>query len=122
MTSEIESLSREFAKLTGIEWHEVSYKVDRYMCSCGASDPHQESNDPMAAIRNFMDAHSNPDFTDAREVIKVLDEIGRLDEFVVTCGALGKHSREDDLIPVRYVKTPGLMLAEAVTFMKGEKE
>jgi len=119
MTSEIESLSREFAKLVGIEWHDVEKKRWNdyppkdciYYCdTCQTHFPERE-----------LSLHNNPDFTDAREVIAVMRLLPDYEKFYAAIGSY--YSREfhawmhrEDLLT-----TPGLMLKEAVEWMKGKE-
>ena len=62
MSHEIESLSREFAKLAGICWHEPNFGVFIH-------------GDPVC-VHCGKKGVTNPDFSDACEVIRVMRERG----------------------------------------------
>ena len=96
---DIEALSREFCELTGICWHEINDPcLDVYCKKCRSS----------SAI--------NPDFSDAREVIKVMRKRGELRQFLYTLAIAPYYFVKSDLIE----DTTGLLLKEAVEFMRRE--
>ena len=110
----ISELSRELARLAGFCWHEYRGKIGHEsLCGCGF----------LFDSKSDVTRHakkSNPDFSDAREVIRVMREIGKMDKFLdyfsVDLG--GKWAKEfiNDYIP----DTTGLLLQEAVMFMRKE--
>jgi hypothetical protein len=112
----IEALSREFCEMAGIEWHEIKLndryyflpgvvcKHPKYLCTCGR------------AVDNFVDnTHDNPDYTDAKEVLKLLDKIGLRIEFRFYL--INKEPPFWDFV----VDDTGLMLKEAVEFLREVK-
>lgn len=101
-------LNKRFAELAGIPWHSDIH-VDNYTttCSCGEVIP-------------FGHAKCiNPDFSDPREVLKVMNDIDnrnrtRPDErFVNNLGTM-----EYEVIPVSLILTPGALRDAAIKFME----
>ena len=84
------NLNKRFAELVGICWHEDVSNTDFPLeCSCG--DPGCE--------------HSNPDYAaDPRLVLEAMSVRDDWDEFLVEYGALGKHGRHFDMIPVDLIR------------------
>ena len=124
----IESLSREFAKLVGIEWHDVEKKRWNdyppkdciYYCDiCQTHFPERE-----------LSLHNNPDFSDAREVIRVMDEgtkaafiMWLMGKFIRT-GSISRLAAQGYcvLLATKYFEDrTGLLLKEAVEWMKGRE-
>lgn len=103
---DIESLSREFCRLAGKVWHEeVGWKDEEVFLSIG-----DKQYKAQYKIR-----HINPDFTDAREVIKVMRKIGKLQELL----AYLSDDHCYDSVHVNYIEDrTGLILEEAVKFMR----
>ena len=76
---------RELAKRLGIEWHHIDLPTISnpwLTCICGATFSYLDE-----AIRH---QNKNPDFTDAREVLKVMKEREDWFDFAVYLRARGK--------------------------------
>lgn len=101
--------NREFAELAGIQWHE-QIKSDG-LCLCGEMH------------RSFNASVLNPNFLDAREVVKVMR--GRKD-FPLFMARLQYGFQQpgitaedwDHSIDIDYVEQPGLLRDEASRWMK----
>lgn len=105
----VDAISHEFCELAGICWHE-------------------RSTHPMCAGTCHKCAQvykHNPDFTDAREVLRVMRERGDYHDFVKLFGCASidfNDGVETYFIPdTLIIDTTGLLLEEAVGWMRGRK-
>ena len=96
MTSEIESLSREFAKLAGIEWYEDWYLITHH-------------------------GERNPDFSDAREVIRVMWKRSDWKDFVLWFANRRTPELNVFVVIGDMENETGEMLELAVDWMKGRE-
>jgi hypothetical protein len=84
--------NRKFAELAGLCWHEYYYSRDRWVCT-GCET---EIDDPFEP--------SNPDFSDPREVLKVVMEREDWDDFLIWSDG---SCEPNCWITVDYITTPG---------------
>ena len=113
MTSEIESLSSEFAKLAGIEPRAY------WWCSHCLSEksPVQVTYyEKCTYCGNHVEWIEGPDFTDAREVIKVMRENDMIHKFAENQGWPCKDGHY--CVPLHYIYTTGLLRDEAIRFLE----
>ena len=109
--------NQRFAELAGIEWHKVAKKADakgRYYCSCLIAFSYNK-----AVTQDHCDS-CNPDFTDAREVLKVMMEREDWPEF---CEQIGHYDgkRGIEMVDVDYITVPGKLRDLATEWMEGRK-
>lgn len=118
---DIEALSREFCELTGKEWHELEVSNEPLLrCVCGFA-----TKFPSVLFDHCYKSNTNPDFSDAREVLKVMRARCKNDyefsSFLFSLKCPGTYAIclksfidliEDDT---------GLMLKEAVEWLRKEK-
>ena len=110
-----EKLCKEFHKLTGGHWHEVSLHRDgiNHQCSCGAViyDP-RHYNEHLS--------NKNPSYENHADVLRKIIEIGLYDEFMVQYGGLSKFGRHLDSILVDLILEPDALLKVAVNFLRAK--
>ena len=120
MTS-IESLSREFAKLAGICWHQINWRcegdfyTEAWTCDCGASfEKSSEAALHMADKKIY-------DFTDAREVIRVMWKRSDWKDFVLWFANRRTPELNVFVVISDMENETGEMLELAVDWMKGRE-
>ncbi len=108
--------NRRFAELAGAFWHEIVGTPDGYFCSCGS--PVKESIG--LPVRT---GHYNLDFTDVREVLKVMEKIDKLRRFLAWINALSIDEDGDfinEAVPVGLIiDTTGKLRDLAIQWMEG---
>lgn len=111
--------NKRFAELAGICWHEIKYQVRPdnapnfpfTKCTCGEG---------FSDVEEFL-IHcrkSNPDFSDAREVLKVMRDKEVLRQFLFTLAIAPYNFVKVDLV----LDTTGLLRDEAIKWMKGGRD
>jgi hypothetical protein len=109
---------RKFAEMNGLCWHEEEYKVDDsdgwmwWICKKCGNKAKAEGSD-------------NPDFSDPREVLKVVMEGDDGNDFIRSLGnwtgsfeEFYDHGRP---IPVEYITTPGKLRDAWISWKEAQK-
>lgn len=109
--------NKRFAELAGIEWHRVAPNGLGYECSCG---------DRFWYLKNYK--HVNPDFSDAREVLKVMMEREDFLDFITKICHLSTDGVSYDVqydiktFACYILNTTGLLRDEAIKWMEERNE
>ena len=117
--------NRRFAELAGIEWHEIDVSNEPILrCSCGFTTRFPSE------LFDHCDS-SNPDFIDAREVIKVMRSLPVKEYASFLNGGVGCYDSADpdvgicdacELISVHYLfDATGLLRDEAIKFLEDKR-
>jgi hypothetical protein len=118
-------LNKRFAKLAGICWHKTRLEDNTYKCSCGSV--------VTANIfrYDFDRQHTNPDFSDPREVLKVMMKRADWPRFAQSIGCIVYDIRFAQsfevesckwTIPVDYITDEtGLLCKAACEWLEGRK-
>ena len=121
--NEIEQLSKKFARLARIPWHEIVgiYPCDedgsRFTCFCGVELSERSIESHIKEL--------NPDFTDAREVLAVMEKHPQGKLFFASLIYKENYEAIDDdgNIPRHYVTDhTGLMLKAVVEWMEVRRD
>lgn len=117
--AELESLSRKFCKLVGIEPREY------WWCSHCLSEksPVQVTYyEKCTYCGNHVERVEGPDFTDAREVIAIMRLLPGYEKFYAAIGSYYNREFHAWMHREDLLATTGLMLKEAVEWMKGREK
>ena len=107
--------NKEFARLAGICWHEP--QSESWKCKCGV-----DYGTSPACMKHCE--VSNPDFSDPREVLKVMMDIDKDDSFerfIVQSGVgviANTLNGTVHCIDTHYITTPGLLRDKACEWLK----
>lgn len=110
----MEDRNKLFAELAGIHWHEWSDDGGRhysewrsYSCDCGATT--ESPTEPKGG----------PDFTDAREVLKVMRKRDDYAQFLLE--KIFKYGWSGKMVCDLLLDTTGRLHDQAVEFLEGRK-
>ena len=111
MTSQ--EINERFAKLAGICWHKFSHYDNTLIaiCTCGK---HYHAYDHVI---------NNPDFSDPREVLRVMKKRDDWDVFAYRCLSKGMSTKTREIvysIPVDYITIPGKLRDVWIEWMEKE--
>jgi hypothetical protein len=101
---------RKFAEMNGLCWHEFNVIGEMGSipkCKCGILEP-----------------DGNPDFSDPREVLKVVMERGDCYRFIATLNGLSLDEDGDFIdyaIPIYCITTPGKLRDAWITWKEAQK-
>jgi hypothetical protein len=107
------NLDRRLAELLGICWHEYENSRPKWLgdncLKCGKLYRDERDDNPHLS-------------TDSVALLRALMDLPDWDEFLVEHGAVGKHSRDFDMLPVRLIRNPKEFAQAAAEFLakKGE--
>ena len=107
--------NQRFAELAGLEWHDIEPPNNQclmYRCTCGA-----DFGMPLDAIQHQN--KNNPDFTDAREVLKVMEGKNTLSSFLLW---LSKDESVNRIHVHLVLDTTGKLRDLAIEWMEKEAE
>jgi hypothetical protein len=114
----IPDMNRKFALLNGLCWHEMVVIDGRHVCSCG-------KNFGLSVYAGDHKDYCNPDFSNSREVLRVVMEREDWEEFFVRVGKLECNrpwaNSYSFYIDLDYITTPGKLRDAWIEWKEAQK-